>query len=100
MTVSLPVLRKDSQKQVSVLQFSSAQWQPVYLFPELSHLLSLPFPYVASVLPYDFTSITILNFPVRKGEYVHPRLELFNDCAHLQTNANGPAIQQKPDGAL
>ena len=66
----------------------------------LAHLLSLPFPYVASVLPYDFTSITILNFPVRNGEYVHPRLELFNDCAHIQTNANEPAIQQKPDGAL
>ena len=39
----------------------------------LSHLLSLPFPYVCSVMPYDFTSIIILNFPVTPREYVHPR---------------------------
>ena len=44
----------------------------------LAHLLALPFPYVCTVMPYEFTSIIILEFPVRKGEYVHPRIELFN----------------------
>lgn len=49
----------------------------------LSHLLALPFPYVCTVMPYDFTSVIILEFPVRRGEYVHPRIELFNDAAHI-----------------
>ena len=64
----------------------------------LSHLLALPFPYVCSVLPYDFTSIIILDFPVEKGSYVHTRVELFNDCAHIHKTEGGPRIQQKPDG--
>jgi len=50
----------------------------------LAHLLGLPFPWVASVLPYDFASIIILSFPTRPGEWVHPRVELFNDCAHTR----------------
>ena len=49
----------------------------------LARLLSLPFPYVASVMPYDFTSVIIVSLPVREGQYVRPRLELFNDCAHI-----------------
>ena len=65
----------------------------------LSHLLQLPFPYVSSVLPYDFTSIIIVNFPSAPGEYVFPRLELFNDCAHLAQDS-APVLQQKPDQAL
>ena len=52
----------------------------------LSHLLALPFPYVCSVMPYGLTSITILNFPVQKGAYVHPRIELFNDLTHTLSN--------------
>lgn len=48
----------------------------------LAHVLNLPFPYVASVMPYDFTSVVTLDFPVDAGGYVFPRLELFNDCAH------------------
>ena len=60
----------------------------------LAHLLNLSFPYVASVMPYDFTSIIILNFPVKEGAYVFPRLELFNDCAHIEKNAEGPVLQQ------
>ena len=63
----------------------------------LSHLLALPFPYVCTVLPYDFTSIIILEFPDRPGEYVHPRLELFNDIAHIQQKESAPVIQQEPD---
>ena len=60
----------------------------------LGHLMQLPFPYVCSVMPYDFTSIIILNFPVRKGKWVFPRLELFNDIAHIQGSAAGPVLQQ------
>ena len=63
----------------------------------LAHILSLPFPYVATVMPYDFTSVIILNFPVRRGEYVHPRIELFNDAAHIHSSMHSPVIQQKPD---
>lgn len=63
----------------------------------LAHLLALPFPYVCTVLPYDFTSIIILEFPVQKGEYVHPRIELFNDAAHIRDISSGLRIQQKPD---
>ena len=60
----------------------------------LAHLLSLPFPYVASVMPYDFTSIIIVELPVAEGEYVRPRLELFNDCAHIHVGPGGPRLQQ------
>ena len=61
----------------------------------LSHLLALPFPYVCTVMPYGHTSITILNFPVRKGEFVHPRIELFNDTLHTVGVSTGLVIQQK-----
>ena len=63
----------------------------------LAHLLNLPFPYVASVLPYDFTSVIILNFPVNAGAYVFPRVELFNDCAHIRRRAGGPVLQQESE---
>lgn len=63
----------------------------------LSHLLSLPFPYVCTVLPYEFTSIIILEFPVRMGEYVHPRIELFNDAAHTLEISSGLKFQNKVD---
>lgn len=63
----------------------------------LSHILALPFPYVCTVLPYEFTSVIVLNFPVREGEWVHPRIELFNDAAHIRPAADGPVIQQRPD---
>ena len=63
----------------------------------LSHLLSLPFPYVCTVLPYEFTSVITLEFPVRKGEYVHPRIELFNDAAHILNLSTGLRFQEKVD---
>ena len=61
----------------------------------LSSLLALPFPYVNTVLPYEFTSVTVLGFPVRKGEFVHPRIELFNDVAHTRQISNGLKFQEK-----
>jgi len=54
----------------------------------MAHLLALPYPYVASVLPCDFASITTISFPVTEGEWVFPRVELFNDCGHIR-RANG-----------
>ena len=63
----------------------------------LSHLLNLPFPYVLSVMPYDFTSVTILDFQAREGELIFPRLELFNDTAHMEPfrkEREGIALQQ------
>ena len=63
----------------------------------LAHLLNLPFPYVASVMPYDFTSIIILDFPVKEGAYIFPRLDLFNDCAHIRRSAAGPVLQQESE---
>ena len=63
----------------------------------LAHLLSLPFPYVTAAMTYDFTSVIILAFPDRPGEEVYPRLELFNDTAHLRQASSRPQIQMKPD---
>ncbi len=63
----------------------------------IGHILSLPFPYVCSVLPYDFTSVIIVNLPVVEAGYIHPRLELFNDCAHIHRDSRDPVIQQKQD---
>ena len=60
----------------------------------LSHILKLPFPYMCTVMTFDFTSVTILDFPVRPGQYIHPRLALFNDAAHLSSGEQGPKIQQ------
>ncbi|MBO4885660.1 MAG: histidine phosphatase family protein [Clostridia bacterium] len=65
----------------------------------LAHILSLPFPYVSSVLSFGFTSVTILSFPVKTGSWVHPHLELFNDCAHIRRGDAGPEFQQTPDRA-
>ena len=53
----------------------------------LASLLNLPFPYVTTVMPYDFTSVIILDFPASPGEYVFPRLALFNDIAHLHRSS-------------
>ncbi len=64
----------------------------------LAHLLALPLPYVLSVMPYGFTSVIAVELPVRPGEYVRPRLELFNDCRHTLGAADAPRLQQRPDG--
>lgn len=61
----------------------------------LAHLLALPFPYVASVMPYDFTSIIAVDLPAAEGAYVHARLELFNDCAHIRRQPGAPRLQQE-----
>ncbi len=60
----------------------------------LAHTLSLPFPYVLSVMPYDFTSIIILRFEFSPDQYVFPRLQLFNDVAHIGVT-DGPFLQHE-----
>ena len=64
----------------------------------LSHLMDLPFPFVCSVMPYDYTSVIILDFPSVPDRIVFPRLELFNDTAHTALSG-GPRIQETPDTA-
>ena len=49
----------------------------------ISYLLNLPFPYVCSVMPYHFASVTAIELPQKYGEFVRPRLILFNDVSHL-----------------
>ncbi len=61
----------------------------------LSHVLSLPFPWVCAYMPYDFTSILVLDFPSRPGEFVFPRLALFNATAHLPSPSSAPRLQQQ-----
>ena len=63
----------------------------------LAHLLHLPFPYVASVLPYDFTSVIILSLPETPGETGFARVELFNDCAHIRGLSDGLRLQQESE---
>ena len=64
----------------------------------LAHLLDLPFPYVCSMMPYDFTSIIIVDLPPVEGTYIHPRLEFFNDCAHIRKAWRSPILQRESEG--
>ena len=63
----------------------------------ISWLMNLSLPFVFSEMPFEFTSISILNFPVKNGAYVYPRLELFNDTAHTAGVSNGLVIQKEAD---
>ena len=55
----------------------------------LSHILALPFPYVNAVMSCGYTSVTIVNLPAESGEYVHPCIELLNDCGHIRRLPEG-----------
>lgn len=50
----------------------------------LSHVLSLPFPFVLTALPYGVCSVTTLAFYRETGNLVLPRIEIFNDMAHVE----------------
>ncbi len=50
-----------------------------------SHVLSLPFPFVLTTLPYGVCSVSIIDFSGKQGEVVIPRLELFNDMGHIES---------------
>ena len=63
----------------------------------LAHILSLPFPYVLCVFPYNYTSVISIDFPSQAGEYVHPRVELFNDAAHIKGLGDELKLQNKSE---
>ncbi len=50
-----------------------------------SHLLSLPFPYVLTSMPYGVCSVSVVDFTAQNGDMVIPRLELFNDMGHIES---------------
>lgn len=50
-----------------------------------SHILSLPFPFVLTSLPYGVCSVSIIEFGEETGRMVVPRLELFNDMGHIES---------------
>ncbi len=49
-----------------------------------SHILTLPFPYVLTTLPYGVCSVSVFDFNSKEGKLVIPRLELFNDMGHIE----------------
>ena len=63
-----------------------------------AHLMGMPLPYALSSMFLAHTSISVLNFPSRPGEWIHPILELFNDAAHiipLTKTKRGAQVQEK-----
>jgi probable phosphoglycerate mutase len=65
-----------------------------------AHLMGMPLPYALSSMFLAHTSISVLNFPSRPGEWIHPILELFNDAAHiipLTKTKRGIQVQEKKD---
>ncbi|WP_408071835.1 histidine phosphatase family protein [Butyrivibrio sp. JL13D10] len=50
-----------------------------------SHVLSLPFPFVLTSMPYGVCSVSVIEFDGKVGEMVIPRLELFNDMNHIES---------------
>ena len=61
----------------------------------LARLLNLPFPYVAVVMPYEVTSVISVDIPFAPGNYVHGRLEIFNDVGHIKNIGSGLTIQSE-----
>ena len=51
----------------------------------LAHMLGLPFPFVLATLHPEFTSITILELPVKVGKLVAPMVEIMNDAQHIKS---------------
>ena len=50
----------------------------------IARILNLPWPYVASVMHYDHTGISIIRFDSTPGSLKHPQLILSNDSRHIQ----------------
>ncbi len=66
-------------------------WHTVALFGHggetaalLSHLFNLPFPFCCSGLGPDYTGIIVITLPDASQGLVAPRLDLVNDCRHIQ----------------
>ena len=51
----------------------------------ISHILSLPFPFVLSSMPYGVCSVSIFDFDMKEGKKTIPRIELFNDMRHISS---------------
>lgn len=49
----------------------------------LSHLFSLPLPFVLTSLPFGVCSITTVDMSVVNEDMILPRFECFNDMSHL-----------------
>lgn len=49
----------------------------------ISHLLSLPVPFVFTAMPYGVCSVSIFDVTPQTGSTAVPRVELFNDMGHL-----------------
>lgn len=54
----------------------------------LGHLFNLPFPFMCSALPPNFTAVTIVTFSGENGALISPKIELFNDARHIETVEN------------
>ena len=62
----------------------------------IAHMLSLPLPLVTTLMRYDFTSVTVLQFPFKPGEWVFPRLGLNNDARHIHPGSHTAVLQKEP----
>ncbi len=49
----------------------------------LSHLLNISFIYMLSAMTYGLCSVSVVNLPTDVNYFVVPRIELFNDMAHV-----------------
>ena len=50
----------------------------------LAHIFNMPFPFVCSAIPPDYTAITVVNFKGEAGELTAPEFELVNDARHIE----------------
>ncbi|MBR5407604.1 MAG: histidine phosphatase family protein [Lachnospiraceae bacterium] len=50
----------------------------------ISHILSLPFPFVLTTMPFNLCSISVIEFIQEAGEVTVPMLSLFNDTGHIE----------------
>ena len=50
----------------------------------LAHLFNLSFLYFCGTVHPDFTAITIVYFDGEKGSLITPRIEILNDCRHIE----------------
>lgn len=61
----------------------------------ISHILSLPFPFVLTALPYGVCSVTILAFFRENQDLILPRIEVFNDMGHIEKFTTGKLLFEK-----
>jgi probable phosphoglycerate mutase len=52
----------------------------------LAHLFNLPLPFVIHTLSPNFTSVTVVEISGAAGAVIAPKLALFNDARHIESN--------------